>query len=76
MSAHRGAAAGAGDRVADGALDVEVERVAELVGLGVHRPLVAEAGAGELVLAELVAGQLGEQVVEGVLADAAEARRA
>ena len=73
--AHRRAAALAGDRVADRALDVEVERVAELVGLRVHRPLVAEPGPGELVLAELVAGQLGEEVVERVLADAAEPGR-
>ena len=35
VQAHRRAAARATDRVADGALDVEVERVAELVGLGV-----------------------------------------
>ncbi len=46
------------DRVADGALDVEVERIAELVGLGLVLPLVADAGALELVPAHLVLGQL------------------
>jgi hypothetical protein len=54
---------------------VEVERVAPLVGLRVVRALVADAGGAELVAAELVLGQLREQVVEGVVADAAQALR-
>ena len=70
---HRRAAAGAPDGVADRALDVEVERVAELVGLGLVGALVADAGALELVAAHLVLGQLLEQVVERVLADPADA---
>ena len=71
--AHRRAAAGAADGVADGALDLEVERVAELVGLGVVGALVADAPVLHLVAAELVLGQLGEEVGEGVAADLAEA---
>ena len=55
--------------VADRALQVELERVAVLVGLGVVRPLVAVAEAVHLVLTDLVLGQLGEQVAQGVGAD-------
>ena len=62
-------------RVADRALDVEVERIAELVGLGLVGPLVAGAGALDLVLAHLVAGQLLEQLVQRVATDLADAGR-
>ena len=61
------------DGVAHGALDVEVERVAELVGLGLVGALVADAGALDLVAADAVLGELGEQVGQRVLADAAHA---
>src|SRR5690606_14865162 len=63
------------DGVADGALDVEVERVAELVGLGVELALVPHALALQLVTTHLVVRQLLEQVVERVLPDAADATR-
>ena len=47
-------AAAADERVADRPLEVEPERVAVLVGLGLAAALVAEPGAGHLVLADLV----------------------
>ena len=56
------AAARAPDGVADRALDVEVERVAELVGLGLVGALVADAGALELVRPILSLASLREQV--------------
>ena len=52
----------AADGVADGALDVEVERVAELVGLGLVRALVADAGALDLVRPSLSLASLLEEV--------------
>ena len=70
LQAHRRAAALALDGVAHGALDVEVERVAELVGLGLVGALVADAGALDLVAADAVLGELVEQVGQRVLADA------
>ena len=69
------AAAAPAEGVADRALQVELERVAVLVGLGVVRPLVAVAEAVDLVLADLVLGQLGEQVAQGVRADRPQALR-
>ncbi|HEY5696033.1 MAG TPA: hypothetical protein VIT01_00845, partial [Acidimicrobiales bacterium] len=61
------------DGVAHGALDVQVERVAELVGLGVVVPLVAGAHALDLVAPHLVHREALEQLGQRVLADAAHA---
>ena len=60
--------------VVHGALDVEVEGVAELVGLGLALGLVAGADVGVAVAAQAVLGQLGEQVGQGLLPDPADAR--
>ena len=59
--------------VVHGAGEIEVERVAELVGLGGLLAVVAGARPGGAVVADPVLGQLGEQVGEGLLADAADA---
>ena len=56
--------------------DVEVERVAELVGLVVVRALVPEAGALDLVAPGPVLQQPAEEVAERPLADAPDALRA
>ena len=58
----RRAAALAPDRIADRALEVELERVAEFVRLGLVRAFVPETLAVLLVLAEPLLGELGEQV--------------
>ena len=56
-------------------VQVEVERVAVLVLLGLVGALVALAEAVHLVLADLVLGQLVEQVAQRVGADLAQALR-
>ena len=58
------------DRVAHGAFDVEVERIAELVALRLVRPLVADTRPLDLVTPDPIVGELVEQVGERVLADA------
>ena len=70
LQAYRRAAPLPLNRVAHRALDVEVERIAELVCLGLVGALVADAGALDLVTAHAVVGELVEQVGERVLADA------
>ena len=72
---HRRLRTVATDGVADGAVQIEVERVAELVLLGLVGALVALAQIVHLVLAHLVLGQLAEQVAQGVVADLAQALR-
>ena len=62
-------------RVVHGAGQVEVEGVAELVGLGGLLTVVAGPRPGGAVVAHPVLGQLGEQVGEGLLADPADALR-
>ncbi len=59
--------------VADRLFDVQGERVAELVGLVLRGPFVADAGPFDLVAADPVLGQLGEQLREGPLPDAPQA---
>ena len=61
----------AAQRVAQGPFDVQVERVAELVSLGVLGALVAYAGSRDPVPTEAVLGQVLEKVFERSLADAA-----
>src|SRR5439155_4338307 len=73
--ANRRAAAGARDRVLDRARDVEVQRVAELVGLVLVGALVPEARALDFVPAGAVLEEPAEQVAERALADAADALR-
>ena len=68
--AHRRAGALAGHGVAHGALDVQVERVAEFVRLGLVGELVADTRLAHLVAADLVVHQAVEQVAERVLPDA------
>ena len=63
------------ERVHDGALDVEVERVAKLVELGVVGAFATEAVLGDLVLAERVGLELGIKLNKGALADLASAAR-
>ena len=50
---------------------MEVERVAELVGLGLVGAFVTDSGALDVVTADAVLGEAGEEVGERVLADAA-----
>ena len=50
-------------------MQVELERVAELVRLGLVRPLVALPELGHLVLTDVLLGQRGEQVAERVRTD-------
>ena len=69
---HGGAATGALDGIADGPLDIEIEGVAELVGLGVVLPLVPPAEHLHGVLAQPVLLKLLEQIRESVLADPAD----
>ncbi len=69
---NRRAAAGAADGVADGSLDVEVERITELVGLGGVGPLVPDPGDIDVVLAQLVGGQPFEQLPQCLLAQPAQ----
>ena len=66
---HRGPTAAALDRVAHRATDVEVERIAELVGLGGVIALVTDADPGDLVLTGAIHVELAEQFVERVLAE-------
>src|SRR5215216_1635029 len=73
--ANRGAAAAAPDGVLDRLLDIEVERIAELVGLVLERALVADAGALDLVAAGAVLEQLAVQVAERLVADGTDAFR-
>src|SRR5437588_69212 len=68
---HGRAPAAALQGVANGPLDVEVEGVAELVGLGLVGPLVTHAGGVGLVAPQAVLGQPGEEVRQGVLPYAA-----
>ena len=72
LQLHGHAAAGAGQGVADGPADVEVEGVAELVGLGVGLALVAHPLPVDGVAAELVRVELGEQVPQRTEADLAD----
>ena len=72
---HRRARTLPGDRVADRAADVEVERVAELVRLVLVGALVAGARAFDLVPARAVLQQAPEEIPERALADAADALR-
>ena len=69
---HRRATAPTGARIAQGALDVEVEGIAELVGLGRVLALVADAGPLQVVAARPVAQEAAVEVAEGVLAEAAD----
>src|SRR5215211_3136749 len=73
--ANRGAPAAAPDGVLDRLLDIEVERIAELVGLVLERALVADAGALDLVAAGAVLEQLAVQVAERLVADGTDAFR-
>ena len=73
--AHRCAGALAGDGVAHGALDVQVEGVAELVRLGLVGELVADAALAHLMAADLVVHEAVEQVAQRVLPDAAQGPR-
>src|SRR4051794_24670605 len=73
--ANGGAGTVALKRVADRAVQVEVERVAVLVRLGLVGALVTGAQAVQLVLTGLVLGELGEQVAQGVVADLAQSLR-
>ncbi len=50
-------------------MQVELERIAELVRLGLVGPLVTETFAVLLVLTDALLGELGEQVAQGVGAD-------
>ena len=68
--AHWRAGALPGDGVAHGALDVQVEGVAELVGLGLVGELVADAALAHLMAADLVVHEAVEQVAQRVLPDA------
>ena len=65
----------AADRVADRALQVEVERIAVLVLLGLVGALVPLAEPVHLVLADLVLGELVEQVAQRVRTDLAQPLR-
>ena len=69
---HRRTRAVAPHRVADGLVQIEVERIAVLVLLGLVGALVALAEAIHLVLADLVLGQLVEQIAQRVGADLAQ----
>ena len=73
---HRRARAAAPDRVLHRLLHVEVERIAELVGLVLVRVLVAEAGALDLVTAGAVLHQLAVEVAERLVADGTDRPRA
>ena len=67
---------GAADEgVADRALEIEAERITELIALARRRPLVAEARSHRLMLADLILGQTLEHVAERVRADLADAAR-
>jgi len=65
----------AAESVTNGLLHVEGEGIAELVGLVLGGPLVTGAGPFDLVAAEAVLGQLGEEFRQCPLADAAQALR-
>ena len=72
---HRGTRAAPEDRVADGSANVEIERIAELVGLGGVIAFVASADASNFVLAGFVHVELVEQLVERVLTELANSAR-
>ena len=72
---HRHAAAGPAHGVVHRAGQVEVERVAELVGLGRLLAVVPGPRPRGPVRSHPVLGQLREEVREGLLADAADALR-
>ena len=65
----------ADEGVANRAVEVEAERVAELIALAVRGPFVAGAGADDLMLADLVLGQLLEHVAQGIRTDLANSPR-
>ena len=71
--AHRRARPAPGDGVAERPLDVEVERVAALVGLGGVAPLVARPLPLQRVAPDPVLVQALEQVAQGVAADGPQA---
>ena len=70
---HRRALAPAIERVANGALQIEVERIAVFVLLGVVRALVPLADGADGVLAQLVLGQPREQIAQRLRPDLAHA---
>ena len=72
---HRCACSAAEDRVADGSANVEIERIAELVGLGGVIAFVANADTGNFVLPGFIHIELVEQLVERVLTELANATR-
>ena len=72
---HRRALSAAPQRVADGALQIQVERVAVLVLLGLVGALVPLSEAVLLMLPGLVLGQTGEDVAQRLRADLAHAPR-
>ena len=59
------------DRIANRALDVEREGVAELIGLGLEVPLMPDSRDHNVVTTKAIGGKLGVQIVEDVLADLA-----
>ena len=65
--AHRDPRARAPDGVVHGLGQVEVERVAVLVGLGRLLAVVARPRPGRLVVPQAVLGHLGEQVAQGLV---------
>ena len=72
---HRGAGPVPLDRVHQGLLQVEEERVAELVGLGVVRAVAARPAVLDGVTAEAVALEVPEDVLERLVADLADGAR-
>ena len=63
------------DGVGDCVFEVQVEWVAEFVGLGVVGTIAVAAGFGDVVLAEVLSLEVGVDLGEGFLADAAVAAR-
>ena len=73
--AHGRAGPAAPDGVLDRLLDVEMERVAPLVGLVCVRGILSDAAALLLVTTAAVLHELPEQIAEGLLADGTDAAR-
>ena len=72
---HRRSGAATEDGVTHGAANVEIERIAELVGLGGVIALVTNTDARNLVLTGFVHVEFVEQLVERVLTELANATR-